>query len=217
MVTFLFNCCYTGGSKSSWRLCRERRWRAEQCYRDLVVEPQAIRYWMMSRTCLFTFFTPLHDLPAHFQKKKLQHRSLFFPFEFGQMRKSRCPWPSKFSLLNSSTTSHITCTHRPPCPIHNQLILLVVLIPYCSTLALSSDNHCINYSSNNLLVVFTPAQKPHLTRYVRIFSIRLGSYSVLSSFYRLLTIALSNMSPLTSLDIFLDHAASWVKTSASML
>ena len=68
----------------------------------------------------------------------------------------------------------------------------------------------INYSSNNLLVVFTLAQKPHLARYVRTFSIRLGSYSVLSSFYRLLRTALSNMSQLTSLDIFLDHAASWV-------
>ena len=68
----------------------------------------------------------------------------------------------------------------------------------------------LNYSSNNLLVVFTLAQKPHLARYVRTFSIRLGSYSVLSSFYRLLRTALSNMSQLTSLDIFLDHAASWV-------
>ena len=68
----------------------------------------------------------------------------------------------------------------------------------------------INYSSNNLLVVFTLAQKPHLARYVRTFSIRLGSYSVLSSFYRRLRTALSNMSQLTSLDIFLDHAASWV-------
>jgi hypothetical protein len=68
----------------------------------------------------------------------------------------------------------------------------------------------INYSSNNLLVVSTLAQKPHLARYVRTFSISLGSYSVLSSFYRLLRTALSNMSQLTSLDIFLVHAASWV-------
>ena len=68
----------------------------------------------------------------------------------------------------------------------------------------------INYSSNNLLVVFTLAQKPHLARYVRTFSIRLGSYLVLSPFYRFLSTALSNMSQLTSLDIFLDHAASWV-------
>ena len=68
----------------------------------------------------------------------------------------------------------------------------------------------INYSSNNLLVVFTLAQKPHLARHVRTFAIRLGSYSLLSSFYRLLRTALSNMSQLTSLDIFLDHAASWV-------
>ena len=68
----------------------------------------------------------------------------------------------------------------------------------------------INYSSNNLLVVFTLAQKPHLARYVRTFSIRLGSYLVLSPFYRFLSTALSKMSQLTSLDIFLDHAASWV-------
>jgi hypothetical protein len=68
----------------------------------------------------------------------------------------------------------------------------------------------INYSSNNLSVVSTLAQKPHLARYVRTFSIRLGSSSVLSSFYPLLRTALSNMSQLTSLDIFLGHAASWV-------
>ena len=68
----------------------------------------------------------------------------------------------------------------------------------------------INYSSNNLLVVFTLAQKPRLASHVRTFAIRLGSYSVLSSFYRLLRTALSNMSQLTSLDIFLDHAASWI-------
>ena len=68
----------------------------------------------------------------------------------------------------------------------------------------------INYSSDNLLVVFTLAQKPHLAHYVRTFSIRLGSHSVLSSFYCFLKTALSNMSKLTSLEIFLDHAASWV-------
>ena len=34
---------------------------------------------MMSRTCLFTFFTPLHDLPAHFQKKKLKPSKPIFP------------------------------------------------------------------------------------------------------------------------------------------
>jgi len=68
----------------------------------------------------------------------------------------------------------------------------------------------IDYCSNNILVVFTLAQRPHLARYVRNFSIRLGSYSVLSSFYRLLRTALSNMSQIISLDMFLDHAASWV-------
>jgi len=68
----------------------------------------------------------------------------------------------------------------------------------------------IDYCSNNILVVFTLAQRPHLTRYVRNFSIRLGPYSVLSSFYRLLRTALSNMSKLTSLDMFLNHATSWV-------
>ena len=66
----------------------------------------------------------------------------------------------------------------------------------------------INYSSDNLLVVSTLAQKPHLARYVGTFSIRLGS--VLSPFDCLLRTALSNMSQLTSLDIFLDHATSWV-------
>lgn len=68
----------------------------------------------------------------------------------------------------------------------------------------------INYSSNNLFVVLTLAQKPSLARHVRKFAIRLASLSVLSSFYRLLQTALSNMTELTSLDIFLDHAASWI-------
>ncbi|KAF8803869.1 hypothetical protein BYT27DRAFT_7171315 [Phlegmacium glaucopus] len=69
----------------------------------------------------------------------------------------------------------------------------------------------INYSSNNLAVVFTLASKPRLACHVRTFAIRLGSFSVLlSSFYRLLQTALSNMSELVSLDIFLDHAASWI-------
>jgi hypothetical protein len=95
--------------------------------------------------------------------------------------------------------------HRPRRPIHNQL----VHTPCCSALALSSNNHRL-FFQKNLLVVFTLAQKPHRARYVRTFSIRLGSSSALSSFYRLLRTALSNMSQLTSLDIFLHHAASWV-------
>ena len=58
------------------------------------------------------------------------------------------------------------------------------------------------------MVLSTLAQKPHLVCYVRTFSIRLSS--VLSPFDHFLRTALSNMSQLTSLDIFLDHAASWV-------
>jgi len=69
----------------------------------------------------------------------------------------------------------------------------------------------INYSSNNLAVVYTLAHKPHLACYVRNFAIRLGSFSaLLSSFCRLLQSALSNMSELTSLAVFLDQAASWI-------
>lgn len=66
----------------------------------------------------------------------------------------------------------------------------------------------IDYSSNNLLVIFTLAQKPHLAHHVRKFSIRLGS--LLNSFYCLLRTALSNMTDLTFLDVFLDHDASWI-------
>jgi hypothetical protein len=65
----------------------------------------------------------------------------------------------------------------------------------------------IDYSSNNLLVIFALAQKPHLAHHVRKFSIRLGSEF---SFYRLLRTALSNMTDLTFLDVFLDHDASWI-------
>jgi hypothetical protein len=59
-------------------------------------------------------------------------------------------------------------------------------------------------------IVFTTAQNPHLARYVRTSPIRVDSYSVLSSFYRLLRATLSNISQLMSPGFFLNHATSWV-------
>ncbi|KAF8164980.1 hypothetical protein B0H34DRAFT_670936 [Crassisporium funariophilum] len=68
----------------------------------------------------------------------------------------------------------------------------------------------IDVTSRNLGVVLTLAQKPHIARHVRTFAIRLNPFSLLKSFYCRLGTALSNMSELTSLDIFVDQAASWV-------
>lgn len=99
--------------------------------------------------------------------------------------RSHDPCPFKVSPLNSSTTLQIICMSYP-----QSTPAYTLLLP--------------------LLVVYPLAQKPHLAHYVRTFSVRLGSYSVISSFYSLLGTALSNMSNLTSLDIFLDHTASWV-------
>lgn len=69
----------------------------------------------------------------------------------------------------------------------------------------------ISSTSRNLSAVITLAKKPHVAQYVRSFSIRLDPYStVFNSYYRHLATALSAMSELTSLDIFLDPSVSWV-------
>ena len=69
----------------------------------------------------------------------------------------------------------------------------------------------IDFTSRNLRVVLTLAEKPYVARHVRTFAIRLDSCTtVLHSYYRRLTDALSNMAELTSLDIFVEPTASWV-------
>jgi len=63
----------------------------------------------------------------------------------------------------------------------------------------------------NVGVLIALTNEPELARHVRSFAIRLDSCStLLNSFYRHLATALSNMTELITLDIFVDPSASWV-------
>src|ERR1700761_8486071 len=69
----------------------------------------------------------------------------------------------------------------------------------------------ISPSRRNLSVVLTMARKPHIAHLVRSFAIDLDSYStLLSPFYQQLARALSSMTQLTSLHLFVDPSASWI-------
>jgi len=69
----------------------------------------------------------------------------------------------------------------------------------------------ISPARRNLGIVLTMARKPEIARHVRSFSIDLDSYStLLRPFYQQLACALSSMSELTSLHLFVDPSASWV-------
>ncbi|KAF8974592.1 hypothetical protein BDZ97DRAFT_1911761 [Flammula alnicola] len=69
----------------------------------------------------------------------------------------------------------------------------------------------IYIDNRNLSCVFTLAKNAHIARHVRTFVIRLSPFSsLLHSFYRVLGNALSNMCELTSLEISVDQAASWI-------
>jgi len=70
-------------------------------------------------------------------------------------------------------------------------------------------------STRDLSGVFnTLAFNPHIASYVRSFRFTVDLYTFDDRHYNLKTLqvaqALSNMSELTSLNIFVDHAASWV-------
>ncbi|GLB33584.1 putative RNA polymerase Rpc34 subunit [Lyophyllum shimeji] len=65
-------------------------------------------------------------------------------------------------------------------------------------------------TSHNLQAVVALSKKPELARHVRTFSLRLGPSTVFSSFYHLLGVALSGMTELISLDLFVDSTASWI-------
>ncbi|THV03319.1 hypothetical protein K435DRAFT_775003 [Dendrothele bispora CBS 962.96] len=64
---------------------------------------------------------------------------------------------------------------------------------------------------HNLSVVLTLATKPHIARHVRSFSLSLASQSsVFQAYYRHLASALSHMTELSFLHLFVDPSASWV-------
>ncbi|KAF8076162.1 hypothetical protein FPV67DRAFT_400982 [Lyophyllum atratum] len=68
----------------------------------------------------------------------------------------------------------------------------------------------VSSTSHDLQVVVALAKQPELAQHVRTFTLRLDSSTVFSSFYRLLGVALSGMTELTSLDLFVDSTASWI-------
>lgn len=69
----------------------------------------------------------------------------------------------------------------------------------------------VGYPSRNATVVLALSQKPALAHHVRTFAIRLDPCSTFfNPFYQHLAKALSGMTELTSLDLFVDPAASWV-------
>ena len=115
-------------------------------------------------------------------------------------------WKSSMSLIQILPIKLVD--HVAHCLPTTDLVALSTISSYLYPVAQwwLYQHITINYSSNNLTVVYTLAHKPHLTCYVRNFAIRLGSFSaLLSSFYRLLQYALSNMSKLTSLAVFLHQ------------
>lgn len=70
----------------------------------------------------------------------------------------------------------------------------------------------VSHTHHNLGIVVTLAKKADIARCVRVFSIHVDPSSTVlfSSFYRELATALSSMTELTSLEVFVDPQASWV-------
>jgi hypothetical protein len=68
----------------------------------------------------------------------------------------------------------------------------------------------ISAITHNLNLIPLLAKKPSLASHVRSFAVRLQSSTLFFSFYRLLATALSNMTQLTSLQLFVDPQASWI-------
>lgn len=76
----------------------------------------------------------------------------------------------------------------------------------------------VHVDDTNTACVLTLGRKPHLARNVRTFAVRLNPFSkpsLLSSWYRQLHCAISHMSELTSLEMSIDQAASWVMQTPS--
>jgi hypothetical protein len=74
----------------------------------------------------------------------------------------------------------------------------------------------ISPSRRNLGVVLTMARKPQIAHLVRSFAIDLDSdFTILRSFYRQLARALSAMTELTSLHLYVDPSATWILRNLS--
>jgi len=68
----------------------------------------------------------------------------------------------------------------------------------------------VSLPARNAGVIIALAKKPELAHHVRTFAVRLDSSTFFKSFYRHLATALSNMTELISLELFVDPGASWV-------
>ncbi|KAG6812648.1 hypothetical protein H0H92_001598 [Tricholoma furcatifolium] len=74
----------------------------------------------------------------------------------------------------------------------------------------------IAFSSHNLQAVLTLADKPDLAQHVRTFSLRVDSSSIFKSFLRLVATALSRMTELVQLELFIDPSASWILSNTRL-
>jgi F-box-like len=68
----------------------------------------------------------------------------------------------------------------------------------------------LSISSRNVGAIITLAKMPHLAHHVRSFAVRLDLSTFFKSFYHRLATALSNMTEVVSLELFVDPGASWV-------
>ncbi|KAG5730001.1 hypothetical protein E4T56_gene20201 [Termitomyces sp. T112] len=96
---------------------------------------------------------------------------------------------------------------------------LVALSRTCSSIYPVAQRHLyrhlsISTASRNLRAVVTLARRPELAQNVRTFSLRAECATVFRPFLRLVGMALSRMTELVSLDLFVDPDASWILSEA---
>ncbi|KAG6833782.1 hypothetical protein H0H87_001214 [Tephrocybe sp. NHM501043] len=72
----------------------------------------------------------------------------------------------------------------------------------------------ISTNSHNLSAIVTLANKSGLAQHVRTFSLRVDSSTIFNSYLQLVGTALSRMTELVSLDLFVDSGASWMLSKA---
>ncbi|KAG6911638.1 hypothetical protein DXG01_007888 [Tephrocybe rancida] len=101
-----------------------------------------------------------------------------------------------------------------------QAVDLAVLSRTCSSIYPVAQRRLyrhlsISSTSHNLQAIITLTQKPELAQHVRTFSLRVDSSTIFKPFLQLVGAALSRMSELISLDLFVDPSASWMLSDAS--
>ena len=92
---------------------------------------------------------------------------------------------------------------------------LAVLSRTCSSISPVAQRHLyrhlsVSAASRNLQAVVTLAKRPELARNMRTFSLRAGCATLFQPFLRLVGMALSCMTELVDLGLFVDPDASWI-------